>query len=490
MSTHHTRAGRTLLLWVAGLAACEPEPGPVDAADTVTSGRDTVTLPGDTVTLPGDTVSLDTATLPGDTFTSGDTVSLDTVTLPGDTFTSPEDTSTDDTSTSTDDTSTSTDDTSASTEDSSVEDGGDVVAAPGCADGFHVDAWLDYQGEADGSDARPYRTIDAAVVAHHTCDPLIVSLPVDGAHVESVVLYGVDLELRGRGSGLYGRLESIGGDLVLDDLVVDGGEGVGVHKRGGLLHVRNVTVSHVSAVAGAADSGFGILLEDGASGDLAAVILEDNRGPGLALRGSTTEASAALLTVRRSGTNTGAAIRLRELYGKFLGGVEVHEGATLFLSLSAVTDGNGVGIGVFDGGRARIDSVSVERIARVTTVDADGEAFVESGLIVANGAVADIERVDVVDAFIGVQVLQGYLTQLLGTLQRLNTGVFFSDAVPSATFVRTPTEYRWWGCTRDTLVLDTDASVYVTSYQSPTNYPGPGDVVTGPLESYCRRVEP
>jgi hypothetical protein len=49
-------------------------------------------------------------------------------------------------------------------------------------------------------------------------------------------------------------------------LTLDSGQHVGIHKRGGLLYVRNVTVSRTTALSGVPDSGFGILLE-GALGD-------------------------------------------------------------------------------------------------------------------------------------------------------------------------------------------------------------------------------
>lgn len=372
-------------------------------------------------------------------------------------------------------------------DDGGASDGGASAACP--ASGFYVDAYAPYAGDPDGTPERPYYTLEAALLARN-CDPLILQLPMNGGHQESITVYGRNIDIRGNGSGLYGRIASIGGDLSLSNLVVNGGEDTGVHKRGGLLYVRNVTVSQIGAIPGVADSGFGILLEDGARGDLAAVILEDNQGSGLVLRGSTTSATAGFLTVRRNGANTAAAFGLRELYGKFLGGVEVHEGATLFLSNSAFTQARGIGIGVHDGGRVRISNVDVSDIAQVSIVDDQGPAFVQTALFLANNAVADIDHFDANDGFVGVNVAQAYLTQVGGTLTRFNTGVFFTDGAPSTTFVRTPPEYRWWGCTRDTTVLESDVAVYVTSYQTGGLYPGPGDVTTGPIEPYCRRVEP
>jgi len=252
------------------------------------------------------------------------------------------------------------------------------------------------RGTADGSSARPYRSINDALARADRDKACGVEIALAaGRYTETIVLTratritgagatrtsivgsildrdGYDLSV----SALHLHRSPDPGAIVVDgacpsstkigDVAISSATRNGIFQRGGSFRASNVTVSNTHALADERHAGAGIRLVDGVQGVLGQMSLHDNGSGALSAEGFGTRVYIAQSTANDNTGNLFFTSVVDEVGG--LGAaIEAERGALLLAEFTNIKNNNFVGLLVASGARAhyRYGTISGTAIARV-----------------------------------------------------------------------------------------------------------------------------
>lgn len=280
---------------------------------------------------------------------------------------------------------------------------------------IHVDATHIFDdGESpDGSEARPYRSISAALDAVRAgeagCAPAIV---VAGGLYREDLIDPPSVRLRAAPGGrpvLLGRIaltESVRfalrgvwlsgawdgpalrvgrcADVQLDGSRIVGAHRYGIHQTGGRLALADTDVLAVRRSGEGAIDGVGLYQQAGRA-ELNQVRFRFNSGPAIVVEGSGSVVEGAGVTVHESGVRLASGTpELRP----GLGAVEAGAGARIVLRHSALSDNDFMGLFARSGGSITFVDGSVARTRRVaadTTEEGGFGAYAVDGTVYLEG---------------------------------------------------------------------------------------------------------
>ncbi|HKK28494.1 MAG TPA: hypothetical protein VKB18_10460 [Gemmatimonadota bacterium] len=194
-----------------------------------------------------------------------------------------------------------------------------------------------------------------------------------------------------------------GARVVLTTLTISGAAGYGIRQRGGELLLDRVNVFGTRALSAFSGSGVGIALSDGARVRLRGVTLAGNEAQALVASGPDTRVRARRLLVVNTGHRARSPLADDDVHG--VGAVEVRRGAAMLASRLRMSDSEGVGIQVHDGGRLHVRGGLVrgtrktDRESGVNVAVVDGTAELHdvtlsgadlAGLLVARGGTVSL----------------------------------------------------------------------------------------------------
>jgi hypothetical protein len=253
----------------------------------------------------------------------------------------------------------------------------------------YVDRRAVVLGERDGSQARPYRTLAAALQHAEDRDVCGVEIRLaDGVYWENIVLTRhttLDGESRA-GVLLVGSIvNNAGVDLTVRDLrvaAVDGPGGIftdapcavttvanvvvdrsarfGIYQRGGVLTVLSSVVRRTEAHDDSRFDGTALYLTGGVQAALGVVEISDNASGAIVASGGQTQVYATSVSVTGTGVNPffrGEAGWLNDVPAA----VEVTDDALLLMEFGTISRNELAGLRVRDGGRAHFRYGLIER---------------------------------------------------------------------------------------------------------------------------------
>lgn len=244
------------------------------------------------------------------------------------------------------------------------------------------------------------------------------TVSVRGPHTLRV--HSVHLRDAGRPGALI--VDDPGARVELVTLTVSGAAGYGIRQRGGELLLDRVNVFGTRTLSAFSGSGVGIALSDGARVRLRGVTLAGNEAQALVASGTDTRVRARRLLVVNTGHRARSPLADDDVHG--VGAVEVGRGATMLASRLRMSDSEGVGIHVHDGGRLHVRGGLV-RGTRKT----DREGGVNVAVV---GGTAELHDVTLSGADLaGLLLARGGAVSLAGsTVSRNAVGVALRSDVP------------------------------------------------------------
>ncbi|MCC7441877.1 MAG: hypothetical protein IT285_09595 [Bdellovibrionales bacterium] len=330
--------------------------------------------------------------------------------------------------------------------------------------------------EGDGSEARPFPTIAAALSAApsvaDSCEVVTIRLQ-GGVHHESVTLSTRALSLMGEGTEFFGNFNNPGGaTLAIERLQIRQAPQFGVRQVGGELLLRSVTISGTTLSQNDPGSGTALRISGGAFVELDVVTLEQNSSQALSADGEGTRVSASLLIVRNNGVHPLVQQSVSSGNSRHLGAIEI-QGGTAFSGRSiTVRDNAGVGVAVTDG-----SSAFLARSTLQGTHDVNFGSGPYSANLRVKSSEVELNQVDTTDTFVGVHVIDSKVTYLRGNVSRNGVGMAFHE---TDGFVHTPSNYNPLMCIDRVAFRENDTPTQFDLLPIPESGPVPA--------AYCARV--